>query len=495
MLVSAIRDDASHIRSVAVLPFDYQGPPSDDSAWLSEGLADELMMSLDQIDGLVGAPRTSSFASALWGLELIEIARKLDVGGIVEGTFRFEEKTIRVTATLIDGESGRPLWRSPFRAKLDAAEPVQDVIARAIAAELKLQLTPDAARALKARRTTNEHARELYYQGRYFWARRAPDSMAKAIDYFNAAIAIDSAYALAWSGLANAYALSALFNYMPQNEAYANAKTAALRAIRLEPNLPDAHVSLARALHYTDWDLVGAENEFKTALRLEPDNALAHGWYGVFLNLAFHDRSDEALPHLIAGAKLEPFNAPLLSNLGRGYLFHGRYDEAEDVLLQALAIFEWHNAHLHLGRAYLGKGRYAEAVHEFEVGAKLTGNVQRSNDFIAGAGEAFARMGQKDTADAILKTMELAWKERMVRPDAMCALLMALDQNDRCLGVVEEAIRDAWEERPGAQLTGVSGRGARMLRQAVNAVLSDPIFEAIRNNPRILRVRREHGLQ
>src|SRR5947208_558074 len=282
--------EAAH--SIAVLPFVNIGADPVNEPF-SDGMAEELMTALARIDGLRVTARTSAFSFKGKAVDVREIGSKLNVGYVLEGSVRRAGSQLRVSAQLINAATGYHLWSDEYDRDARDVFAVQDEIARAIVGALRVKLSGAATTALVKPPTENPEAHDLYLKGRYFFAKRDSTSLRKAQDFFGQAIQKDSSYALAWSGLSDAYSHIGVFGYVPPRAVYAKAKAAALRALELDSALAQAHTSLGFIALFYDWDWPTAGRQFDRALALDPrypDAHLFHGWYFVATN-----RIDDAI--------------------------------------------------------------------------------------------------------------------------------------------------------------------------------------------------------
>jgi serine/threonine-protein kinase len=351
-------------RSVAVLPFVHLGPDPD-AAYLSDGITEELIAALVGLEGLRVPARASVFALRDRGLDAAESGRRLGVAHVLEGTVRQDGGRLRVTAKLVAVPSGEPLWAETFERPLADLFAVQEEIARAIAGRLEVELAP--AETLVRPATASLEAYGLYLRGRMHWNRRTPDGLRQAVDYFERAVTADPGYALAYSGLADAYSLMPA--YAPEADPAAaidKARTAALRALELAPDLAEAHASYGSVASLTG-DLAAAETAFRRAIELDPRYATAHHWYGHLL-VRLLDRPREAVAELELARRLDPASSPILAMLAGAYYRAGSHEEA---LAAELALREldpeWTGGGSCISRNYIALRRYADAVAAVEA--------------------------------------------------------------------------------------------------------------------------------
>jgi serine/threonine protein kinase/tetratricopeptide (TPR) repeat protein len=348
------------VRSLAVLPFNNLSASKAESEYYSDGLTEDLITALSNIDSLKVASSSRSSRFKDQRLDPAEMGKVLGVDALLEGTVRKDTAGLRVTAQLVDTRSGSILWAKDFDRSANAGLAVQQEIARAIADALRPNLATATLRADARVATRNPEAYDLYLRGRYLFNRRSAPELKQAINLFDQAIQKDSTYALAYSGLSDAHLISGFRRYTPRGPSFAKAKQAARRAIALNPNLADGHVSLARVLYDSDWDLDGAEREYQKAIALEPRHALAHDWYGLLL--AVEGRHREAVREVQTAVQLEPEIASYLNHLGWIFNLGRRPQEAIPQLEKALQLAPADAGTLNnYGDALIHAGRWQEA--------------------------------------------------------------------------------------------------------------------------------------
>src|SRR5580700_5786351 len=271
------------VRSIAVLPLEsLSDDPSQE--YFADGMTDELITALAQISSLRVISRTSIMTYKRVRKLLPEIARELNVEAVVEGTvLRFGDR-VRITAQLIRVPVERHMWAQSFVGDLRDTLVLQNSVARAIAEQVRATLNQKEQAALETSKVVNAEAYDTYLKGRYFWNKRTGDGLEKAIEYFSQAIEKDPTYAAAYSGLADAYALSGDWKYgvLSPQDAFSKARAAAKKALALDDNLAEAHASLAFALDLYGWDWEAADTEYRRAIKLDFGYATAHQWYFVW---------------------------------------------------------------------------------------------------------------------------------------------------------------------------------------------------------------------
>ena len=386
--------------SVAVLPFaNTSGDPADEH--FSDGLTDELIGALGKVTGLRVAARTSAFALKGRPLDARAAARTLGVGAVLEGSVRRAGDRLKVGAQLVSAADGSVLWTETYDRGPGDVFAVQEEIARAIAAALRVRLgAAGEGEHLVARPTADLVAYELYLKGRYvFRTRTTGEGIVQAAGYFERAVARDPTYARAFAGLSDTYTRQAIFGYAPPRETFAKAKAAAERALALDSTLAEAHVSLGHVLCVAEYAWEEGERELRRAITLDPSYAFARGPLAICV--ASQGRVDEAIALLETARGLDPLSPPVNNLLGRAYVSAGRPDDAIRVLSQMLELDpQLDLAHQQLGHAYLQKGMAAEAIAAFRRAAALSG--PRDSAQLA---YAYAVTGQRAEAERILATL------------------------------------------------------------------------------------------
>jgi len=314
--------------SVAVLPFtNLSGDPSRD--YFSDGMSEELLNLLARIPGLKVASRTSSFAYKGRNLDIREVGRELGVETVLEGSVRQAGERVRITAQLIDADSGFHLWSETYDRKLEDIFQVQDEIAAAIVEKLRIELAPrEQALAVRDKAPTqNVEAYELYLQGRAAWKRRGEDNLRNAIGLFQRAIGLDPSFARAHAALASAYVVLPGYTREEddEQELLPMAESAARQALSLDPQIGEAHAVLAQ-INAERGDLLDAESGFFFAISLEPNEATPHHWYSILLGKV--GRLDQALEQARRAQELDPASPIIASNLAGVYLVRGDDDQA-----------------------------------------------------------------------------------------------------------------------------------------------------------------------
>ncbi len=432
------RADTRGERSIAVLPLrNLSGNPDED--YFADGMTEELITDLARLDGLKVISRTSVMQYKDTRKPLPEIARELGVDTILEGSVLRSGDRIRITADLIQAATDTHLWAERYERRLCDVLTLQSEVARDIAEQIQLELSPRSRALLSRARPVDPQAHEAYLRGRFHWNRRTETSLEQGITFFEQAIERDPAYALAHVGLADTYDILGFYGYRRPSEAFPMAEAAALKALEIDPDLAEAHVSLGYVRHYWNWDWAAAEREYQLALRLAPAYSVGHQWY---LNLLTAlGRFEEALAEGERSLELDPLTPIHTTALGWVHFYQRDYERAIARFSQSLELeptfvlaLQW------LGDAYERCGRYAEALAQLEQACVHGGQVPLTRAALA---HAHATSGNAAEARRILDELAEVAETRYV-PSFLFALIhTGLGENDRAF----ERLEDAYAER------------------------------------------------
>src|SRR5213595_204336 len=445
-------------KSIAVLPFVNMSADKNEE-YLSDGMTEELINVLSKMPGLRVPGRTSCFAFKGKNEEDIfrKVGDQLHVGTVLEGSVRKAGEKLRVTAQLINVSDGYHLWSKDYDGDVKDILNFQSNVAEQVVQALQVQLGTEAARALSKKPTESPEAHRLYLLGRYEFGKYSEAGWPSSIRYYEQALKLDPNYALAYCGLADTYAYMGGV-MMPSKEAVLKEKEFAQKAIQLDPELPEAHLSLACALGGVfDWR--NAQIEFDRAIELNPNLSWAYEIYAWFLGGL--GRLDEAIAKDKKAIELDPLNSFFQSALAY-FLYHARrYDDA---IVQIKKTLELDPAST-LGRNFLGccllwKGDTAGAIAEF----------QRSKIVVTGAwyqgllGYAYAISGNRPKAEQMLRELEELAKRQYVSTTAFATIYLGLGEKEKALDWLEKSYRDQ--------------------ESACWYLKVDPIYDSVRNEPR-----------
>src|SRR5262245_11199356 len=351
-------------KSIAVLPFaNLSAEP--DSAYFADGIRAEIAARLATVPNLQVVSGTSVHRYEQNAENVAQIGAELHVTNLLRGTVQRQGNRFRIVARLIDASRNAELWVKSYDCAFSEVIATQNMIVREIARTLGMQLTQPKERALTAVGTSNPHAYDAYLKRRYIWLQGTIDTYGHAKEYIEEAISLDPNYAAAYAGLADAYQFLAGTDVQHRKENFERAKKACQRALALDPNLPEVHASLGLIAMNYDWDWVLAEQEFRRAIALDPNNAITHDWYAEYLMaVGIAGLSVGQIDH---ARELDPFSAVINADAGKMLYLARRYDEAEIQLKETIQMYpEFSLAHYWLGHLYATQKRCDDAIHEFK---------------------------------------------------------------------------------------------------------------------------------
>jgi serine/threonine protein kinase/Tfp pilus assembly protein PilF len=424
--------------SIAVLPLRNLGADPD-SEYFSDGLTEELISTLAQIRSLRVVSRTSAFALKQLGLSVEEIGQRLGVGTVVEGSVQMAGRRLRVTVRLVETSHGYHLWAAKYDRELEDVFQVQDEISRCVVQALSVSL--EAARPARSRRyTENLEAYQLYLKGRYYWHQETGEALRQAIGYFEKALQQDPAYAPAHAGVADYHVMLAFWGIARPSEAWPLARDAARRAVEIDPELPEAHVSLGLVRLFFDWDGEGADREFQRALELNPGLADAH--YARTLALTQAGDTGGALEAIGRARSYDPLAAILRSTEAWVHYYARHYADAIAGCQRTLELHPgFLEAHIGLGLAFKEVREFDRALQELEKARELSGG----NPLVLGVlGATLAEAGRPEQALALADELDRK-RDGYVAPIAHAMLHCGLAEEGRTL----EYLRRALEAKDG----------------------------------------------
>ena len=449
--------------TLAVLPFKPVVATDRDEA-LEFGMADTLILRLSGIAGMAVSPLSSVRRYSALDSDALAAGRELGVRSVLDGSVQRSGERLRVTARLLSVDDGRQLWSGRFDERYTDIFAVQDSIADRVTAALAVQLTSVEQQRLARRPTSDTVAYDLFLKGRYHWNRRAsPANLLKAIEYYQQAVARDPQFALAYSGLADALAVQAVFAAREPREVYPAALQAAERALQLDPDLAEAHATRGhiRLNFLHDWP--GALEDFDEAIRHDPRYAMARVWRGFWL--VFVGRTEEGLAELATAVELEPSSMPQVVTYARGLYSARRHGEAAAALERVVEV-EPQNmlARALLASVYIELGRFDAAL---VLASDVAG---KSPSGFSVAAVALARAGRTDEARAALNRLVELAQHRYVPAYDIASVHAALGDADQAF---------QWLDRAFAEPSALLGN-----------LRADPVMDPLRGDPRYLEVER-----
>ena len=456
--------DALAVSSMAVLPFKFVGNVNKDDEYLKTGLSDALITRLSNSRLIPVRPTSAILRYNKPDVNPQTAGRELQVESVMEGSIQRVGDRVRVTIQLIRVEDGSVIWADKFEELSTNVLSLQDSISAQVVRTLALRLGNEEQALLAKQYTVNAEAQKLYLQGRFLWNQRTPDSLLKSINFFEQAKEKDTNYALAYIGLADSYQLLAEYRVMPTNEAFSKARAAATKALEIDPNLAEAHTSLAYTLAFYDWNWQEAEKQFKKAIELNPNYATARQWYSEML-LAV-GRFDESYSQLRKAQELDPLSLIIQTDLAGYFYITRQYDQA---IQQSNKIIELNPTfafgYVFLWIAFEQKGEKEKAVEMLLKSLPIWGV---SNDVIEKRKEAYAKSGVKGYWQRNLEEINDTTKKVNLTAFDKAMVYYRVDDKEKAI----EWLQKSYEARE---------------RWLIN-IKHDPQWDDIRNDPRFVEL-------
>ncbi len=430
--------DGPKIGSLAVLPLaNLSGDAGQDS--FADAMTEELTTRLARM----GTWRITSRASAMGyrgtRKNAREIARELGVDALIEGSIIREGSRVKITAQLIDPQTDQHLWADTYERQIESVLAIQNDVARAIAREVGLTLTPEQNASLSAAtRNVLPAAYDAYVRGRHAWNKRTEPDLWQAVRFFQESIDADPTYAPAYAGLADCYAQLGYGSYISPEDSFPRARAAAQKALELDPTLADAHASLGYALMYYDWNFALAEREYKQAIELNPNSATARQWYAYLLTAM--ERLSEAEREVGIAKTLDPLSVPIATDRAFMLHYYGKNDEALHSVKLALEMnSKAPLAYFWLGRIYTSQGRNEEALAAF----KNLGPLRTFTPGMSALGFFYGQSGRTQEAQGILAEFDdLARRGRYASSYAIAVVHAGLGDRERAFAALDAAYRE-----------------------------------------------------
>lgn len=454
---------------LAVLPFENLSEERTQE-YFNDGLTEEMITQLSRLNperlGVIA--RTSAMKYKGTKKSIKEIGAELGVAYVLEGSVRRALGRVRIAAQLIQVRDETHLWAQTYERSLVHILKLQSEVARAIAREIRVKLTPREERRLAASSAVSPQAYEAYLKGRHLWNRRTEDGMRKSIAHYEQAIRLYPQYAMAYAGVADSYVMLACRGMVPAKDTFRKAKEAARKAIDLDGELGEAHGSLAHVrLH--DWDWEGLEADFERAIDLNPAQAIVYYWYGEFL--MSRGRPEEAIAVTQKAQQTDPLSPVIGSSLAMILYLARRYDQAAVVLERTREINPDHFLpHLRMGLIRIQQRKYDEAIRELKTAVSLA---DQSTETLAALAMAYAAAGKKKPAQQILAKLQQLAGKRYVLPYNVAKIHAAGADRDKAF---------EWLER------AYEGGNPDLIE-----LNSEPIFDGLRGEPRFSDLMRRIG--
>src|SRR5437867_2270280 len=421
--------------TVVVLPLEDLSGDSTPS-YLASGVTEQLITDLAQGGALRVINRRTMMAYRDPTKTVQDIARTLNADAIVSGTVQRLGDTVYMTAHLVLAKQDRTIWAQSYEGTRGDLLRMQREVARAVTRRLRGALTPTQQAGLASARPLDPEALDLYIQGRYWWNKRGP-GLLKSIQLFTQALDLDATFALAYSGMADAYVQLGYGSLLSPSDAFRKAEAAALHALQLDSTLAEPHATLGFVRMYYYWDWAGADQEFQHALSLNPSYATGHEWYGLFLTAM--GRYDEALAHERRAQDLDPLSPSIACTTGWVLHYSGRQDDAERELVVALRMDSTFTlGHLYLGRVQQAKGQMDSALSQYAT----TGPLRNWVPTVAAEGYVYGVLGRRREAQAALVRMDSLSRRQYVTAYAVALVHTALGQRDSAFAWLARGVRE-----------------------------------------------------
>jgi serine/threonine protein kinase/tetratricopeptide (TPR) repeat protein len=466
---------ASHgetIDSVAVLPFvNAGGDPN--AEYLSDGITESLINSLSTLPHLKVMSRDSAFMFKGKDTDAETVGQKLGVRAVLKGRVLQRGDELEISAELVDARDDSHIWGQQYSRKTSDIFALQGDLAREMTSMLRVKLTGDDEARMMKTPTANPEAYQDYLKGIFWWSKATEDGVNRGIGYFQQAIAKDPNYALAYAGLADSYTLLAGLAVARPREAFPKAEAAAAKALEIDNSLSEAHAARGFILGVYEWDLPGAEKEFRRAIELNPNNSNAHHIFGIILVHA--GRLDEALNEEKRAVELDPLSPVASRAVGAVLVDQRKYDPAIEQLKKTLELAPTLGLALNdLATAYLLKGNYSEAISVSETAlANPIGKVAP----LSSLAYAYAVAGRKAEAQKILDQLGELSKRQYIQPRVIARICVGLGEKDKAFAYLEENLKD------------------RSIETGFATINVDPTFDPLRSDPRFNDLVRRMNLQ
>jgi serine/threonine protein kinase/tetratricopeptide (TPR) repeat protein len=424
---------AASIQSLAVLPLEnLTGDPKQD--YFADGMCDALITELSQIKKLRVISRTSVMQYKDKHESPAQIAQELGVDALVEGSVLRSNDRVRISAELVQPQTGQNLWAHSYERTVTDILALQSDVARDIVAQIQIQLTQPERERLAKTRTVVPAAYDAYLQGNYYASKRTGEAVTQAIADYRQSIQLDPTYAPSYAGLAGALTLAADYKDVPSSQVLPEAEAAAVKALQLDDTLASAHAALGQIRAYSlEWP--GVLDEFQRAIQLNPGDANGHHWYA--LALADAGKDEEAISEMKLAQELDPRSLIINANLSWVLYLAGKDDDAIAQAQRTIAMDPtFAVAHGYLGQAYLAKGEYEKALRELQQALALSGN---ETSFKAELGNAYAVAGKKTEALAILHELLQMSAQRYVSPYSIALVYVGLGDRDQAFQWLDKA--------------------------------------------------------
>lgn len=424
------------INSIAVLPFVNESADPN-TEYLSDGITESLINNLSQSRSLKVMSRNSVFKYKDRQPDPKLVGRELGVRAVLTGRIVQRGDNLTVSVELVDASDDSQVWGGQYIRRVSDLLAVQEEIAKQVSEHLQLRLTGEDEKRVSKRFTEDPEAYQLYLRGRFYWNKRTKEGLNRGIEYFKQAIEKDPGYALAYSGMADCYAILVELEGASPKELLPRVTAAAQKAIELDDSLAEAHTSLAATYEY-EWDWPKAEEQYRRAIEMNPNYVTAHHWYAAYLISRL--RSDEAIREMRLAQELDPLSLIINTSLGRVLYGARQYDAALEQLKKTIDMDQtFAEAHFQIAMVYEQKRMYAEALAEYQKAMEL----YQDPTMIAWAARIYAATGRRNDAERVLRQLEEQSKQKYISPYPIATVYAVLGEKDKAF----EYLAKAYDER------------------------------------------------
>jgi DNA-binding winged helix-turn-helix (wHTH) protein/TolB-like protein/Tfp pilus assembly protein PilF len=457
------------IDSIAVLPLvNVASDPNSD--YLSEGITDGLINGLSQLPNLTVKSERSVARYKGPNIDPHVVGRELGVRAVLVGKLVPHGDSISIRVELVDARDDNHIWGEEYNRKMADIAGMQEMISKDIAEKLRPKLSGEQKAYIGKPQTQNAEAYALYLKGRFYWKKRTEEGLREGLAYFERAREKDPNYALAYAGLADSYNMLGIWQFVAPREVAPRAKAAALKALELDPLLPEAHASLGMVKTFYEWDWTGGEDEIKEALRLNPSYETAYRWYATILDGT--ERHEEVIASSRHALELDPTSLIDSSGLGFELYMVRKYDDAVAQLQKTLAMDpNYFPTHHWLSMTYIQKSMPNDAFHEARKAAALSNGSTLSMSDLA---RSYAVSGNAREARRILQSLQAASKSRYISSFEIATIFASLNESDHAFDSLQKAYED---------------RDYNLFR-----LRADPRLESLHKDPRYADLLRRVGL-
>ncbi len=454
-------------KSVAVLPFTNMSA-DEENEYFCDGLAEELLNALSKIDDLKVAARTSAFSFKGKNVNVSEIGERLGVRNVLEGSVRKSGNRLRISVQLVNASDGFQIWSERYDREMQDIFELQDEITLAVTEALKVRLLGKDRDVVLKRYTDDPEAYELFLKGRYYYYKYSAEGWRRAIEFFEKAIEKEPNYAPAYAGMNSSWGFLWFLGFLPAEQAIPHMQAAALKALEIDENLAEAHLSQAMISFFYDWEWQKAEQEFKRAIALDPNNAEALSFYSMFLG--FEERFDEAIDQGGRALLVDPLSSLINMNVGWTYFSAGLFDKTLDQVSKMIELEpDFYGSYWLRGAIYLSEGEYDNAVNELKKAVSLGGR----QIVLADLGGAYGLAGRHNEAQAILGQLLEMRQREYVPAICMARIYSRIGEDDQAIDWLEKA----FDEKNGEMV---------FLKGEIDGAAQGDSLKSLGNDPRVI---------